>query len=142
MKRTLLAAAAALVLSAPGTALAQDLLSGDPAKGKRLFLRCQACHDVGEGAVHKVGPALNDLFGRAPGALSDFNYSPAMVAFGEGKVWTPELLAEFIKAPRQVVAGTMMVFPGLRKVEDQADLIAYLAEFDEDGTASTAGPAE
>lgn len=133
MRLTALAASVALTLSATAAG-AQDLTAGDAAAGERIFLKCGACHAVGEGAAHKLGPHLNDVFGRVPGGMPDYDYSAAMVAFGEGKVWTPELMADYLRAPRQVVDGTKMAFLGLRKEEDQADIIAYLAQFDPDGT--------
>lgn len=130
------AAAAALTLFAITPVAAQDLGSGDAESGKKLFVRCGACHAVGDGAQAKVGPVLNNVFGSQPGTSDSFNrYSPAMKTFGEGKVWTPELVAQFIENPRKLVAGTMMAFPGLRRPQDQADVITYLAQYDDEGTA-------
>ena len=41
--------------------------------------------------------------------------------------WTPEHLEEFLLNPKSYVAGTKMGFAGLPKVEDRANVIAYLA---------------
>ena len=41
--------------------------------------------------------------------------------------WTPENLDAFLTNPKGYVAGTKMSFAGLPKVEDRANLIAYLA---------------
>lgn len=131
--RTIATAAALLAAFGAAPALAQDFTSGDPEAGQSVFRQCQACHAVGEGAVNKVGPQLNDLFGRVPGSVADYNYSPAMVEFGQDHVWTVETLAAFLAAPRQVVKGTKMPFAGLRKEEDVANVLAYLAQFDENG---------
>ncbi len=120
------AAVVAAALAAPTLALAQD---GDPAAGEKAFRICMACHAVGERATNRVGPELNEIIGRQPGHLEGYQYSPAMVKFGDGKVWDAALLDEYLAAPRQVVQGTKMAFPGVRDAKQRADLIAYLATF-------------
>ena len=45
---------------------------GDAEAGKKVFNKCKACHAVGEGAKNKVGPALNDLFGRTAEQRREF----------------------------------------------------------------------
>ena len=120
-------------LSAIGAASAQDDLV---AAGEKVFRKCQACHAAGEGAAHKVGPQLNDLFGRKPGSLPDYSYSEAMVAFGQDKVWDEATLTTYLHNPRGVVKGTKMAFPGLKKDEEIQAVLAYLATFDPEGLAS------
>ena len=103
------------------------------AAGEKVFKKCGACHAVGEGAKNKVGPELNELFGRVPGTIEDYKYSKAMIAFGEdGKVWNEELLTAYLAAPKKVVEGTKMAFAGLNKEEDIANVIEYLKTFDAD----------
>lgn len=121
----------AVLFAAPASA--QDFELGDPATGEKVFRQCMACHAVGEGAANKIGPELNELFGRVPGSLPDFQYSDAMVEYGKDKVWTAALLDEYLAAPRKVVPGTKMAYPGLRKEDDRAHVIAYLAQFDPEG---------
>ena len=107
------------------------------AAGEKVFKKCKACHAVGEGAKNKVGPQLNDLFGRVPGSTEGYKYSKAMVAYGDGKVWEEELLAAYLAAPKKVVKGTKMSFAGLKKEDDIANVIEYLETFDADeGSAS------
>ena len=76
MKTAILAAAAATlaVTFAAGAALAQDAEAG---KGE--FKKCMACHAVGEGATNRVGPVLNDVFGRTAGTYEGYKYSQAMI---------------------------------------------------------------
>jgi len=113
----------ALAVAAP--AYAQDVDAG-----ANVFKRCGACHSIGEGAKHKIGPELNDLFGRVAGSLTDYNYSKAMVEAGQaGLVWNPETLAPYLHKPKEHVPGTKMSFPGLGNEKDITNLIAYLATF-------------
>ena len=43
---------------------AQAELLGDATRGETLFRDCASCHQVGPGAKNRVGPHLNDIFGR------------------------------------------------------------------------------
>ena len=124
----------AFVLSSglAGAALAEGLGSGDAEAGKKVFAKCKACHQVGADAKTTVGPILNGVVGRAA-RTGDFKYSNSMVAKGadDGLIWTPEALDAFLLKPRDFVPGTKMSFAGLRKEEDRANVIAYLATFTE-----------
>ena len=65
----------------------------DGARGKALFGQCKRCHQVGSGAEHRIGPHLNDVFGRTAGALADFRYSKPMQEAGAGGlVWSEATL--------------------------------------------------
>lgn len=123
----------ALATTALITAAATAAQAGDAAAGEKVFKKCAACHAVGDGAKNKVGPHLNDIFGRAAGGIEDYKYSKAMLARGEeGLVWDDETLTAYLAAPRDYVKGTKMAFAGLKKDEDLADVIAYLKTFDPD----------
>ena len=41
--------------------------------------------------------------------------------------WTPDALNAFLENPKAAVPGTKMSFAGLAKVEDRANVIAYLS---------------
>ena len=47
----------------------------------------------------------------------------------EGLVWTEEEIGHLLENPKGYVPGTKMSFAGLRKEEERADVIAYLATF-------------
>lgn len=114
---------------------AVGMADGDPAKGEKVFKKCKACHAVGEGAKHKVGPELNGVVGRGIAAGEGFKYSDALGALGaEGKTWTDEELSAFLTKPRDYAKGTKMSFAGLRKEGDRTNVIAYLATFSEGGS--------
>lgn len=113
----------ALAVAAP--AYAQDVDAG-----ANVFKRCGACHAVGEGAKNKVGPELNELFGRVAGSIADYNYSKAMIEAGKnGLVWDPVTLGPYLHKPKEHVPGTKMSFPGLPNQKDIDNLLAYLATF-------------
>ncbi|MGP9819141.1 c-type cytochrome [Salinarimonas sp. NSM] len=127
--RNLTILAAAAFLAGPGIAAAQEV-AGDPQAGERIFNQCRSCHMVGENAQNRVGPVLNDLFGREAASIEDYNYSDAMQAYDV--TWTHETFRTYIKDPRGEVPGTKMAYPGLRDDEKITDLIAYLEQYDDD----------
>ncbi|MCA0044391.1 c-type cytochrome [Celeribacter litoreus] len=98
------------------------LASADAGKGERVFNKCKACHKV-DGS-NGTGPHLDGVFDRAVASVDGFAYSDAMVA--HGGAWDAEALNIFLENPKAVVPGTKMSFAGLGKIEDRADLVAYL----------------
>ena len=97
------------------------------AEGEKIFKKCAACHQVGDGARNKTGPVLNGVFGAPVAHVDDFKYSKDMTEAHEaGVVWDEAHLAEFIAKPRAVYKRTRMSFAGLRKDEDVAAVIEYL----------------
>lgn len=124
-----------LLAAAPLTVAAESHVSGDAEAGAKVFRKCQACHAVGEGAENKAGPVLNGVVDRPIASVEGYNYSSALADLGaEGKTWTPEELAAFLEKPRDYASGTKMSFAGLRKEDERANVIAYLATFPADGS--------
>ena len=102
------------------------LASADAAKGASVSKQCAACHDFTKGGPNKVGPSLWDVVDRAHGGVAGFAYSDAMKA-KSGEPWSFEVLNAFIRSPKEGVPGTKMGFGGLKKDQDRANLLAYLA---------------
>lgn len=103
---------------------------GDAAKGAEVFGKCKGCHMIGPGARHRIGPHLNEIFGRPAASLEDFRYSKAFLRVGrDGLEWHADTLSAFIENPRQIATGTRMSFPGLDDPQEVADLVAYLRDY-------------
>lgn len=98
---------------------------GDAAKGKKIFNKCKACHAV-DAEKNKVGPHLVGIIGRTAGAVDGFKYSDAMK--GSGVTWDEETIAAYLTDPKGYIEGNKMVFPGLKKEDQIADVIAYIKE--------------
>ena len=131
----LLAAGLSLAVPAAGT------WSAEPERGKELFAQCKRCHQVGGGAAHRIGPQLNDVFGRVAGSLAKFRYSAAMKAAGtDGLVWSEATLDAFLSDPHAFVPHSRMSFDGMEGAGDRADLLAWLRGFS--GAHTDASPAE
>lgn len=106
------------LLCSSGAAAAQ---AGDPARGEKLYARCEACHAL---AYDRVGPRHCGLIGRRAGSVEGFSYSDAMKS--SGIVWTEETLDRFLAAPLRMVPGSTMTYAGVPLPKERADLIAWL----------------
>jgi len=110
--------------AAAGSGLVALIAAGDVAKGEKVAKKCKACHVFDEGGKNRLGPALWGVVGRDIGSHEGFKYSAALSELDGA--WTYEELDKFLTAPKSYVAGTKMVFAGLKKEDDRADLLAYL----------------
>ena len=105
-------------------ALAQ---AGDAAKGERVFATpCKACHTLERGGASVTGPNLYGLMARKSGGLPGYGYSEAMRRFAI--VWDEKTLANSLRDPTGDMPGTKLVFAGVKRPDQLADLIAYLKE--------------
>jgi cytochrome c len=103
------------------------LASASVEEGAKVFRKCSACHKLEQG-VNATGPYLYGVVGRPKGAAQGFGYSDTLASMG-GE-WTPENLSAFLEKPSSYAPGTSMAFAGLKKVEERADVIAYLDSLD------------
>jgi cytochrome c len=100
------------------------MASASAADGEALWRGCRSCHAL-ESGQHGTGPALYGVVNRPVQFYDDFSYSGALAEVVD--VWTPEHLNGFLEKPSSYAPGTAMGYAGMRKVEDRANLIAYLA---------------
>merc|ERR1712216_1106120 len=101
--------------------------AGDVAKGAKIFkTKCAQCHVAEPGGGHKQGPNLGCLFGRVSGTTEGFSYSAANK--NKGVKWDETTLYDYLLNPKKYIPGTKIVFAGLKKPQDRADLIAYLKD--------------
>ena len=99
--------AGAITLGIVSPAQAQDATAG-----KRLFtMNCSACHSPMPGQ-NLVGPSLFNVINRHSGQIPNFHYSRANV--NSGLTWNVATLDRYLTAPRELVPGTKMTFPGLK----------------------------
>jgi len=122
--RRLLIAVTLIAVSAP--AFAQDVDAGE-----KSFRKCLPCHAIGEGATNKLGPVLNGLEGRKSGTIEGYTYTDANK--NSGITWNEASFKEYILDPRAKIPNTKMIFPGIKNEQEQADLWAYLKQFDAGG---------
>ena len=86
-------------------------------------------------AKNRVGPELNNIFGRQAGTVEGFKYSDVMVALGEaGLNWDAETMSGYVGNPKKWLVDIApeygldcgelkkcrgrMAFPGIKDEED------------------------
>ena len=104
--------------------IAALLALGTVEHGQKVFKKCSACHSIKKGGRNNIGPALYNVLGRNMGALEDYKYSKALIAFG--KDWTFDEMNNFLIKPTTYIKGTKMAFAGLKKEKDRASVILYM----------------
>ena len=126
----------AVMIGIVGTAAAQALVAlvgfliageaGDTVaigSADDIYTAVTAC-TINSGGANGIGPNLFGVLGKKHGHMAGFAYSPGLLA-KEGN-WDFDGMNEWLKSPKKYVDGTKMSFAGLPKIEDRANLIAYL----------------
>jgi cytochrome c len=104
--------------------VARHVQAQDAIAGEKLFrIDCSICHSPQPGR-NLVGPSLFNVVNRHSGEVPNFHYSEANR--NSGLTWTVSTLDRYLTAPRDLVPGTKMAFPGLKDAKQRADVIAYL----------------
>ena len=98
--------------------------AGSAAAGEKLFKgKCAACHTTLEAQGGKSGPGLGGIIGADAGKRAGFKYTLAFTA--ASFTWTDKAMYEYLKNPKTYIK-TNMAFPGFKKPEDNANVVAYL----------------
>ncbi|MEE2878076.1 MAG: cytochrome c family protein [Pseudomonadota bacterium] len=105
------------------------LASADAASGERAFkAKCSTCHSIEQGGSNGTGPNLYGILGNPRGQHAGFGYSGAMQSVA-GETWTWADMDEWLENPSGYIRGTSMAFAGLRRDDERADVLAYLASY-------------
>jgi len=108
-----------------GPSIAQALAAADPAAGEKLFAKCSSCHSIAQGGANGIGPNLYGTVGEPIGkGKAGFAFSDALS--GHGGNWDFDSRNAWLTSPKAFAPGTKMSFAGLGKIEDRANIIAYL----------------
>lgn len=103
------------------------LANADVAKGGALAKACLACHSFEKGGANKIGPNLYGIVNNKKAHAEGFPYSDTIKDMAtKGDRWTYQNLSGFLWKPAAYAKGTKMTYPGLKKAQDRADVIAYL----------------
>lgn len=127
------ASEAPLAAATPGAAATAEpppdlgtLLAGaDANTGRQKAQVCKSCHTFEQGGPDRIGPNLWGVVGRDIASRPGFAYSPA-IARHPGN-WTYDELFAYLASPARAIPGNRMGFAGLRRPEDRAAVIRYLA---------------
>lgn len=99
---------------------------GKPLIGEQLFIACQACHNLAEGAEHKVGPNLFEIIDQPAASREGYTYSKALSS--SGLVWNKNTLTGWILATETMVPGTWMAYHNHMSPEEASRLVGYIAK--------------
>ena len=116
---TAILVASVLIVTAGG-AQAQSAESGE----RTFNQQCKSCHTVEKGGPSSLGPNLFGVIGRKAGSAAGFASSDDMKK--SGITWDEASLTDYLKDPKAKVPETKMVFAGLKRPAQLADVIAYL----------------
>lgn len=109
-----------------GSSYAQSIKDSNKS-GQKIFIRCRACHNLTAASKPKLGPNLDNIFGRKAGSAMGFTgYSKTMKDANFN--WSAELLDQYLAEPRTFLPGNNMAFAGVRSEKDRKNLINYLIE--------------
>lgn len=113
----------------PKVTFEQMLASASVDDGKKVSMKCTACHGFEFNGQNRIGPNLWAILNKEKTSKENFKYSDSLKSLGGN--WTIEDINLYLKNPRKYAPGNAMAFAGLRKDKDRANLIAYLNSLSE-----------
>jgi cytochrome c len=94
--------------------------------GADLFKQqCATCHSLSASDPPRQGPLLAGVYGRKPGSVASFHYSP-----GYDKadfVWDERHLDLYLSNPQAVIADSVMLYKQ-KNADTRKAIIAFLKE--------------
>jgi cytochrome c len=94
--------------------------------GADLFMQqCATCHSLNPSDPPRQGPHLAGVFGRKPGSVVGFHYSPGYAA--ADFVWDEAHLDPYLTDPQAVIPGATMLYKQ-KNADVRKAIIAFLKE--------------
>jgi cytochrome c len=94
--------------------------------GADLFAQqCATCHSLSPSDPARQGPHLAGVFGRKPGSVAGFHYSPGYAA--ADFVWDEAHLDPYLTDPQAVIPGAIMLYKQNNRDVRKA-IIAFLKQ--------------
>jgi cytochrome c len=94
--------------------------------GADLFKQqCATCHSLNPSDPPRQGPNLAAVFGRKPGSVAGFHYSPGYAA--ADFVWDEAHLDPYLTEPQAVIPGAIMLYKQ-NNADVRKAIIAFLKE--------------
>ena len=97
----------------------------DAKHGEQVAKVCLQCHTFDKGGPNKIGPNLFGVLDENIASVPGYTFSSALSA-DKDKKWDPDELNVWLYKPQDFAKGTKMTFAGLPKLQDRADVVAYL----------------
>jgi cytochrome c len=119
------APAVAAPTRAPIEPIEAAMANADPARGQQLIRVCVQCHTFEEGGANRIGPNLFGVMEQNIAAVPNYSFSPALQAHSNEQ-WDPEKMNVWLVRPQEFAPGNKMAFPGVQRVQDRADIVAYM----------------
>lgn len=108
----------------PQLVMAQTPAPKQVLSGEALFMACQGCHNLQEGAAHQVGPNLHGIIGQPAATRPGYTYSDALK--NSGIIWSAETLTAWVVASEAMAPGTWMAYSNIVAPDEMERLVGYI----------------
>jgi cytochrome c len=94
--------------------------------GAELFVQqCAACHSLNRADAPRQGPSLAGVYGRKPGGVAGFRYSPGYA--DADFFWDEAHLDSYLADPQAVIPGASMLYKQ-KNADVRKAIVAFLKE--------------